>query len=98
MASGEDKPKNKVGDKFLAVPYCVLIRTDITANEKLLLSHIWSYGVKGCWEANQTMGQLFNVTPRQITTWIAHLKKSGTLLWLHGQNYHRILWRANIRR
>ena len=30
---------------------------------------------------NQTMGQLFNVTPRQITTWIAHLKKSGTLLW-----------------
>jgi hypothetical protein len=23
---------------------------------------------------------------------VGHLKKAGCLLWLHGRNYHRILW------
>jgi len=83
---------SKVGDRFLAVPYCILARQDISSSEKLLLSHIWSYGANGCWETNETMGRIFNVTPRQITTWISHLKRSGSLLWLHGKNYHRTLW------
>jgi hypothetical protein len=92
MGSGRDKSKNKVGERFLAVVYSVLARSDINDSEKLLLAHIWSYGAKGCWETNETMATMFNVTPRQVTTRVGRLKNAGCLLWLHGKNYHRTLW------
>ena len=92
MNSGRDKPQNKVGERFLAVVYSVLARTDINDSEKLQLAHIWSYGATGCWETNETMARMFNVTARQVTTRIGRLKKVGCLLWLHGKNYHRTLW------
>ncbi len=92
MNSGLPKPIRAERDRFLKVPYTILVRPDISANEKLLLAHIWSYGTKGCWESNDTIGRMFGVTPRQVTTWIGHLKKADSLLWLHGRSYHRILW------
>jgi len=92
MNDRRPKPMHTQPDRFLKVPYIILVRPDITANEKLLLAHIWSYGTKGCWESNETIGRMFGVTPRQVTTWIGHLKKADSLLWLHGRSYHRILW------
>jgi hypothetical protein len=58
----------------------------------MLLAHVYSFGHKGCWEKNETLARMFNVTPRSISLWIGTLKKHRLLLWLHPKGYYRTLW------
>lgn len=84
--------KTKNTEAFLIVPAFVWRRRDLSDSQKMLLSHIWSFGVNGCWQSNQTLANLFNVTPRQITTRVASLAAAGCLLWIHTANQNRTLW------
>ena len=59
---------------------------------KMLLAHIFSFGRKGCWQSNETLGKMFFCAPRTISMWIAKLKKGSYILWLHPKGYYRTLW------
>ena len=92
MSRKSEKTESREAGRFLKVPYSSLRRHDLNWVENLLLCHIRGYGLKGCWESNQSIARTFGVSARQVTTWIAHLKSAGCLLFLHGRNYHRHLW------
>jgi hypothetical protein len=82
----------EVQERYLKVPYSILNMPQIGLAEKLLLAHIHSFGVRGCWEANTTLADMFFVTPRTITSWIGNLKKAGCILWLHPKGRYRTIW------
>jgi len=58
----------------------------------MLNAHIYSFGRNGCWEGNDTLGKIFFVTGRTISTWIANLKKAGCILWVHPKGRYRTIW------
>ena len=89
MAKNE---QGKPQEHYLKVPYSILNMRQIGPAEKLLLAHIHSYGTKGCWESNETLGTRFFATPRTITSWIGSLKRAGCILWLHPKGRYRTLW------
>jgi len=78
------KPGKKQGTRSngLWIPYPILnIRKDrLGFGEKLLLAHIYSFGTKGCWQGNRTLGKMFFVTERTVSTWVGRLKQAGCIL------------------
>jgi len=74
------------------MPYHILNMDKLGLGEKLLYAHIYSYGRKGCWQANETIGQMFRVCERTVTTWVANLKKAGCILWAHPKGRYRTIW------
>lgn len=87
-----EKRKKKAQERFLKIPYYILNMPKMGLSEKVLLAHIHIFGIKGCWANNKTLGQMFFVTPRTITTWIANLKKAGCIFWFHPKGRYRTLW------
>jgi len=84
--------RTKPQEHYLKIPYGILNMREIGQAEKLLLAHIHSFGTKGCWQSNATLGKMFFATPRTITSWIGNLKKVGCILWLHPKGRYRTLW------
>ena len=81
-----------LSEQYLRMPFCILHRADLSGDEKILLSHIWSFGTKGCWQSNDTLGEMFFASVRTISIRIKRLKAAGQLLWVNGKGYHRTLW------
>jgi hypothetical protein len=79
-------------EKYLKIPYHILNIDTLDLREKVLLAHIYSYGLKGCWEGNKRLGMLFRVSERSISRWIARLKKSGFIFWVHPKGRYRTIW------
>jgi len=88
------KDKRAEGPNGLWIPYSILnIRKGILGfGEKVLLAHIYSFGVKGCWQGNKTLGKMFFVTERTISTWVGRLKRAGCILWVHPKGRYRTVW------
>ncbi|MBN1973423.1 MAG: hypothetical protein JW787_07270 [Sedimentisphaerales bacterium] len=86
-----DKNKNPK-ELYLKVPYHILNLDGINLSEKMLLSHIYSYGVNGCWESNETLGITFMVDERSISRWVKNLKKNSLVYWVHPKGRYRTLW------
>jgi transposase len=82
----------KAKERYLKVPYHILNMTGIGLSQKVLYAHIYSYGVKGCWEANDTLAKMFFVGERTITDWVTKLKKAGCIWWLHPKGRYRTFW------
>ena len=87
MAKQNDKK-----EKYLKIPNSILNISGLNLNKKNLLAHIYSYGRKGCWQGNDTIGKMFYVTGRTISTWVSDLKKAGEILWAHPKGRYRTLW------
>jgi len=88
MADKNRKPP----ENYLTIPNHILNIRGLGRGEKELLAHIYSFGRKGCWQSNETLGKMFFRSPRTISLWVAHLKKGGHILWLHPKGYYRTLW------
>lgn len=79
-------------EQYLKVPYHILNIAGLGLCEKMLLAHIYSFGAKGCWQSNQTLGAIFFVGQRTISRWLGEAKKHGHVLWLHPKGRYRTLW------
>ena len=94
MAGDKNKMNGKKEPKelYLKIPYHILNITDINLCEKVLLAHIYSFSEKGCWQSNATLGAMFFADGRTISRWLAQLKKSGLVLWVHPKGRYRTIW------
>ena len=84
--------KKEMKEKYLKIPNSILNISGLNLNKKNLLAHIYSYGRKGCWQGNDTLGKMFYVSGRTISTWVSDLKKAGEILWAHPKGRYRTLW------
>ena len=88
MAKKGDKPQ----EHYLKMPNHILNIEGLGKGEKMLLAHIYSFGRKGCWQSNETIGKMFFRSERTISVWVANLKKGRHILWLHPKGFYRTLW------
>ena len=86
-----DKKKQPT-ENYLKMPNHILNIEGLGKGEKMLLAHIYSFGTKGCWQSNETLGKMFFRKTRTISLWVSNLKKGGHILWLHPKGYYRTLW------
>jgi len=84
--------KAKPKEQYLKVPYHILNIRDLGLAEKILLAHIYSFGEKGCWQGNATLGEMFFVDGRTISRWVTQIKKSGHVFWVHPKGRYRTIW------
>jgi hypothetical protein len=84
--------KNQKTELYLKVPYHILNISGLSPAEKFLLAHIYSFGEKGCWQSNETLGKMFFVSSRSVSNWVAILKKAGLILWVHPKGRYRTIW------
>lgn len=73
------------------IPKDVLTCDDLPPNAKILYADITNLtGTCGyCWASNQRFAELYNVTPRSISTWLRKLEENGfifTEIVTHGNN------------
>jgi hypothetical protein len=86
------KEKKAIKEHYLLIPYHILNNPNIGPSEKVLLAHIYSFGEKGCWQSNKTLGEMFFVSTRTISTWVTILKKAGLVFWVHPKGRYRTIW------
>ena len=84
--------KKKHKELYLKIPYHILNIKNLGADEKMLLAHIYSFGQKGCWQSNATLGEIFYVDGRTVSRWVARLKKFSLILWVHPKGRYRTIW------
>lgn len=85
------KKKNKKDiQRYLVIPYHILNLTGFGLCQKVLLSHIYGFGVKGCYQSNATLGRIFMVSASTISRWIADI--SAHLYYKNPKGYYRTLW------
>jgi hypothetical protein len=87
-----DKKSVKPKENYLKMPNHILNIKGLGKGEKMLLAHIYSFGRRGCWQSNDTLGKMFFCSPRTISMWVAKLKKGGHILWLHPKGFFRTFW------
>ena len=87
-----DKCKTKPKEKYLKIPYYILNIEGISLSEKVLLAHFHSYGTKGCWQSNETLGKMFFISARSISKWVTNLKKHNLVYWVHPKGRYRTIW------
>jgi len=86
--NGKKEPK----ELYLKIPYHILNIPDLGLCEKVLLAHIYSFGVKGCWQSNATLAKIFMACPRTISLWIAKLARSKLIQIKSPKGYYRTIW------
>lgn len=84
--------REKVQENYLKMPNHILNIEGLGKGEMMMLAYIFSFGRKGCWQSNETLGKMFFRSPRTISLWVANLKKGHHILWLHPKGYYRTLW------
>ena len=84
------KAKKQVRQRYLAIPYQILNLCDIGLCQKVLLAHIYSFGVKGCYQSNKTLSKVFMVSPDTISRWISELR--GYIYIKSPKGYYRTIW------
>ena len=88
MAKRREKPQ----ENYLRIPNHIRNISTLGYGEKELLAHIYSFGRKGCYQSNKTLGKMFFRCSRTISLWIADFKKGGHILWVNGKGYYRTLY------
>ncbi len=94
MADKKTKTREGKGkiEQYLKVPYHILNIPSLGIAEKSLLAHIYSFGSKGCWQSNETLGKMFMFTPRTISKYIARLVKKDLVQIKCPKGYYRTIW------
>ena len=86
-----NKPK-RPAENYLNMPNHIRNIPKLGYGVKELLAHIYSFGRKGCWQSNETLGKMFFRSGRTISGWIGSLKKGRHILWVNGKGYYRTLY------
>jgi len=77
-------------EPYLKIPVHILNLRQISADEKMLLAHIYSFGAKGCWQSNQTLVDIFMVSTDTVSRWIAKIR---TFIYLkNAKGYYCTIW------
>jgi len=84
--------KKMAKELYLKIPYHILNIPGLGLCEKVLLAHIYSFGVKGCWQSNATLARIFMVCPRTISLWVAKLARSNLIQTKSPKGYYRTIW------
>jgi hypothetical protein len=92
MAKKSEKQSKKSNGLWIPYPILNIPKDKLGFGEKVLLAHIYSFGQKGCWQGNETLGKMFFVTERTISTWVAKIKQAGCILWVHPKGRYRTIW------
>ncbi|MHC4659617.1 MAG: hypothetical protein ACYS83_10665 [Planctomycetota bacterium] len=82
-------------ERYLKIPYPILNLEQISFCEKVLLAHIYSFGVKGCYQSNTTLAEMFMVSQVTISRWIQNILKAGFIQIKCPKGYHRTLWASS---
>jgi len=90
--SSKKKGKKLRKDFYLKVPYYILNLRELTPREQLLLAHFHSFGVKGCWQSNKTLSDMFNVSSVTIRRCIRKLKVTKLIGVKAPKGYYRTIW------
>jgi hypothetical protein len=72
---GKAKNQKASAERYLKFLYSILNLRDIDLRQTVLLSHIYSFGLKGCYQSNKTLAEIFMVSPDTISRWIADIPK-----------------------
>jgi len=88
--AGKSKDKGKPREKYLAIPYHILNVCDVGLCQKVLLAHICSFGLKGCYQSNKTLADIFMVSAKTISRWLADIRKYVYIKKPKG--YYRTIW------
>jgi hypothetical protein len=81
-------------EPYLKIPDHILNIRDLAPGEKMLLAHIYSFGVKGCWQSNQTIGKIFMNSPATIRRWLGRIK---TYTYIKNpKGYYRTIWAKEV--
>ncbi len=67
--------KKKAKKKYLHIPQHIMEISELKTAEKVLLAHIYSFGARGCWQSNKTLGKRFDVAPRTIKRRLSRIRK-----------------------
>jgi hypothetical protein len=59
---------------------------------KKVLAHIYSFGKKGCYQSNKTIGEIFMVSARTISRAVTAMKKAGKIHVKCPKGYYRTMW------
>lgn len=72
--------ENNIG-YYAVIPATILFNKELKPNEKLLYAVITALSNKEgyCYASNNYLGNLFNVIPHTISTWVSHLRNKGFL-------------------
>ena len=89
-AKGKTRAKAKPAERYLAIPYHILNLSGIALAQKVLLSHIYSFGARGCWQSNETLAQVFGVSADTISRWLGGL--ASYLYVKNPKGYYRTMW------
>lgn len=84
------RAKSKPAERYLAIPYHILNLGGIALAEKVLLSHIYSFGARGCWQSNKTLAEIFMVSGKAISRWVADICRY--LYIKNPKGYYRTMW------
>ena len=93
VAKGKTKAKAKTKERYLAIPYHILNLSGIALAQKVLLSHIYSFAAKGCWQSNETLAKIFMVNPFTISRWLSSIRKY--LMVKNPKGYSRTMWASS---
>jgi hypothetical protein len=88
--------KNRQKEPYLKIPAHILNITDITLSEMVLLAHTYSFGAKDCYQSNQTLMEIFMVSPSTIRRWLSRIQK-----FTHVKNpkgYYHTIWVKPLRK
>jgi len=83
-----DKKTQK--EHYLKIPSHILNLRDISLPEKVLLAHIYSFGIKDCYQSNATLAKIFMTSATTISRWIAKIHKF--IYTKNPKGYYRTLW------
>ena len=79
-------------EPYLKIPEHILKLDGLGLSEKVLLAHIYSFGTKGCWQSNATLGRILQASERTISRWLAALIGAGLLHVKNRNGYYRTMW------
>ena len=79
-------------DYYIKTYHWLLKHPELTTLDANIVSHVMGFGLKGCYQTNAELGQLFKKSIRQIQRKINSLVKRRWLARLDLNYYDRILW------
>ena len=82
-------------ERYLKIPYHILNIPHLDLCEKVLPAHIYSFGEKGCWQSNETLGEIFMVSPSTVSRWLGRIKQF--LYVKNPKGYYRTVWAKSHR-
>ena len=90
------KDKAVSRERYLKLPYSILNLRGIRLMDKVLLAHFHSFGEKGCWQSNATLGEMFMVSPYAVTRSIGNLKHQGLITIKSPKGCYRTIWAVDL--